>query len=138
MSQIIASNSKVLSQLNTARAIVNGACSFRLFTSPLTVTPGNILSNFVEAAFPGYVRINTAGKFGSPLKVIDGLYECSSTPFELTCTDDTDQQIAGWYIWSASTWIYAALFPEPIPALNGTTFSIIVQLQESSMSRCDC
>lgn len=136
MSQIVASNERVLSQLNTAVSFLNSPLSFRLFSNPVTLTPATALLDLIESAFPGYTRLATTGKFGPPFKVTDGRYQSSSSSFDVTCTADSAESVYGWSISLGSRLYYSALFPEPIQALNGRLFSIVVAIQEASLSLC--
>lgn len=133
MSQIVAGNARILSQLNNARDLLNAGCSFRLFSNPVTLNPGTLLSHFVECAFPGYSRLTTAGKFPTPIKLIDGLYQSTSAPFTLTVTADSPEFVYGWSISLGDDLFYAAFFPAPLPATNGRVFDVIVGLQEQAL-----
>lgn len=133
MSRIVAGNQQILSQLNAARSRVNGSCSFRLFQDSVPLTPNVTVSDMVESSFAGYGRINTAGKFGMPFKVTDGLYQVDSSPFTVTPTADDDQLAKGWYIYLGSDVLYAASFPSPLPVVAGVPISVVVSLQEGTL-----
>lgn len=136
MSQIIATNTKVLSQLNAARAVVNNNCSFRLFQNDIQPQPGTLLIHLVESGFTGYGRINTTSQFGAPFKVLDGLYQCRSNAFVVTPTAGSDEFVYGWMICQASTLLYASRFDEPQPVLNGVPVTVVIELQEGNLVQC--
>lgn len=138
VSQFVATNNRVLSQLEYARTVLNGSRSFRLFTNPVTLSPATNLLDLVEATFPGYTRINTSGYFPAPYKLTEGWYQCDSNPFEVTVTGESTNLVHGWSISTGADLLYAAKFAEPIPAADGYTFSVIVSLAEKSLSLCEC
>lgn len=137
MANAVTGNSFLYDLLLQQRATLNGNCSLRLFVGEPDLSPATLPSALVEANFTGYLRKNTVGSFGLPVKVSEGLYQINSDPFLWIGEGDPGDPVTGWCVVLNLKLLFAGLFPVPIVVNNGTPVSLVVQLQEASLSLCN-
>lgn len=96
--EIIASNLLLKERSESLRALLDAGHSVRLFQTDLTPTPEDTIATFVESGFPGYARINLAGKWKPVFKVETGQYMFSSLDLTFTPTAASNEKAFGWYV----------------------------------------
>ncbi len=117
-----------------------GNQTLRLFTAPTSVSQVNVVGDFTEATFPGYVANQLQGpSWGAPTlaaHVASSLYGASII-FTRNATG-SPQTVYGWFITDAGkTGVYAcALFASGPYTFtnNGDSVSIVPTLTEQSLN----
>jgi len=101
--EIVAANAFLSERANTLKTFFNSNHSLRLFTNDVNPKPAMALSAFSEATFPGYARVNMAGKWKAVFKVIDGEYQFSSLDVTFAATGASNETVYGWMLVGGST-----------------------------------
>jgi len=122
--EIIASNLLLKDRAENLRTFFNSAHSVRLFKTDLTPSPADTIVSFVESGFPGYARINLAGKWNQVKKVEDGQYMFSSIDLTFTPTAASNEQAWGWYVVGADVVKISCRLPFPILMTVGSPLTI--------------
>jgi len=134
MPNIVASNSWVLKVLSDNALWLAANRSIRLFTNDIMPTSANVAGDFTEADFVGYTRKSSTGIFPTPVKLVDGWYQTTSSALIWNCTGGSDQTVYGWYLLESGTLRLSQRFPTPKLMTNGGSLSVTIALQEKSIS----
>jgi hypothetical protein len=112
------------------RSLLNAGHTLRLFVAPTTLTPANVLSDFVEASFGGYAGQSLAGLFAAQTKVIDGEYQTQAAQVTFAFASGSPQVVYGWYISDGVGVRYSYLLANPVTFSPGVSLTITCQIQD--------
>lgn len=128
---LVSTNYTVSQIINLLYSTVNGNCTFNLYQNNITPTPASVLTDFQPASFAGYAPWSTTGKFTTPIKQQDGIYEITASAGPWLCTSGS-QTIYGGIISNGTNLLYAQVFPAPFVVQVNTYFSIPITIQSVS------
>jgi len=122
--EIIASNLLLKDRAANLRTFFDSSHSVRLFQTDLHPSPADTIESFVESGFPGYARINLAGKWKAVQKVEDGQYMFKSLDLTFTPTGASNEQAFGWYVVGADVVKISCRLPFPWLMTVGSPLTI--------------
>lgn len=96
--EIVASNDLLLERAQDLRTLFDGGHALRLFQNDIEPLPKHKIGDFIESSYPGYARVNMAGKWKAVFKVIDGQYQFSSDEVTFLATAASNEVAHGWYL----------------------------------------
>jgi len=134
MSDLIASNALLLDRATSLRTRLNTGVTARLFTGPTAISPANVLADFSEANYGGYVGQSLAGLFGTPAKIQDGEYQINAVPLTFGCTGTPDNTVRGLYLDDGTDVLFSALFDSPISFTNGVSITLVISPQDWALA----
>lgn len=132
--QVVASNAEVRERALSLRQRVNAGHVLRLFTNDVTPLPALLLSDYIEAGFPGYVRVDLARKFSPAVKVIDGKFQFDTPELTFTCSGATSETVFGWLIVWDEKLMFSLRLNTPVIMAPGVSVAGVIQLQEWALS----
>lgn len=138
MGDMVVMNVHLLAVLNyTLSTWISSGAELRIFQNDFEPGPDSLLSEFIPATYGGYAPVDLAAEWGTPFKVVDGMYQVDSSEFEFEYTGIPTQYVYGWYIVQTSGTPSVRMcgrFPAPVFMNAGVTFKIIVSPQSWSLS----
>lgn len=96
--EIVASNDLLKERADKMRELFNNGHALRLFQNDLVPLPKHKIGDFIESAYPGYARVNMAGKWKAVFKVEDGQFQFSSNDVVFAATGASVEKAFGWYL----------------------------------------
>lgn len=134
MENIVASNALLHWAAQNVLSLLNSGHVLRLFANDLDPTPANVLADFAEASFAGYVPIVLSGLFTGPSKVQDGTYQVSLADQSFGGITGANQYVHGWFIDDGTNVKISARFLAPILVTAGVRFTVALDPQDWALS----
>lgn len=96
--EIVAHNDFLRERAEKLRTFFNSDHALRLFSNDFHPAPEDTITAFAESSFPGYARVNMAGKWKPLFKVEDGKWMFSSLDIAFIPTGPSNEFAFGWYL----------------------------------------
>lgn len=131
MEPVVCPNSELLKKLEAMRTRYNLRSDLHLFINNFRPTPAAVITDFVEASFPGYLPVALGGSWSAPTVVQLGVAEMRSGPARFRgIGPGFDQPCYGWWIDDLDHVLACRRFDAPAtlgPSVPDFVFLVVIQ-----------